>query len=153
MIDPPEITTTVEQPAAVIRLTIPRSQIQEVMGPAIGEVMGAVQAQAISMTGPVFSHHLRMDPDTFDFEVGVPVAARVAPAGRVLPGVLPARRVARTVYRGEYEGLGDAWDQFNDWISAQGLKAAPDLWECYVTGPEAGVDSSAWTTELNRPLA
>ena len=52
---------------------------------------------------------LRMDPDTFDFEVGVPVAAG-------------------------------------------GHTPAPDLWECYVAGPESGPDPAAWRTELNRPL-
>lgn len=50
-----------------------------------------------------------MDPDTFDFEVGVPVAAPVAAAGRVKPGELPAATVARTVYHGDYSGLGEAW--------------------------------------------
>ena len=152
MIDTPEIAPTTEQRAAVIHLTVPRSQISEVMGPAIGEVMATVQAQGIAMTGPVFSYHFRMDPDTFDFEVGVPVATPVAPSGRVISSVLPARRVARTVYHGGYEGLGDAWSQLNDWIASEGHGTAPDLWERYLVGPESGPDPAAWTTELNRPL-
>ena len=47
MIDPPQITETAEQQAAVIRLTIPRTEIKRVMGPAMGEVMQAVTAQAV----------------------------------------------------------------------------------------------------------
>ena len=47
------------------------------------------------------------------------------------PGTLPAARVARTVYHGDYEGLGEAWGEFGEWIKAQGLKPAPDLWEVY----------------------
>ena len=70
------------------------------MGPAIAEVMAAVVAQGLAPAGPVFSHHLRMDPDTFDFEVGVPVKAPVSATGRVNASQLPAATVARTVYHG-----------------------------------------------------
>ena len=90
MIDPPEIVSTGAQQTAVIRLTIPRAEIQKVMGPAIGEVLGTVAAQGLTPTGPVFSHHFAMSPETFDFEVGVPVASTVMAFGRVRAG-----RVAR----------------------------------------------------------
>jgi effector-binding domain-containing protein len=152
ILDEPRIVRTAARQAAVIRLTIPRSEIQQVMGPAIGEVMAALGAQGVSPAGPVFTHHLRMDPATFDFEVGVPVASPVSPAGRVKPGELPAARVVRTVYRGPYEGLGPAWGEFEKWIEGEGLKPAPDLWERYVRGPESGPDPAAWRTELNKPL-
>ena len=100
----------------------------------------------------MFSHHLRMDPATFDFEVGVPVATPVAAAGRVRPGELPAATVARTIYRGDYAGLGSAWGEFGAWISANGHTPGADLWECYLAGPESSPDPAAWRTELNRPL-
>jgi hypothetical protein len=100
MLDTPHITHAGARPAAVIHLTIPRSQIQQVMGPAIMEVMAAVKAQGAGPAGPVFAHYLSMPSDTFDFEVGVPVSAPVAPAGRVQPGDMPDGRVARTVYQG-----------------------------------------------------
>ncbi len=152
MIDTPQITQSTAQLTAVIRLTIPRAEIRNVMGPAISEVMAAVAAQGISPAGPVFSYHFRIDPDTFDFEVGVPVAKPVSPAGRVKPGELPAKKVARTVYHGGYEGLGAAWGEFGAWIAANGHKPGPDLWECYVAGPESSPDPANWRTELNRPL-
>jgi effector-binding domain-containing protein len=152
MIDTPQITQSNAQLTAVIRLTIPRAEIRNVMGPAMSEVMATVAAQGIPPAGPVFSYHFRMDPDTFDFEVGVPVAKPVSPAGRVKPGELPAKNVARTVYHGGYEGLGAAWGEFNAWIAANGHKPGPDLWECYAAGPESSPDPANWRTELNRPL-
>jgi hypothetical protein len=48
MLDKPRIVPTQVQPAAVIRLTIPRSEIQSVMGSAIAEVMEAIAAQGIA---------------------------------------------------------------------------------------------------------
>jgi effector-binding domain-containing protein len=152
MIDTPQITQTEAQQTAVIHLTIPREEIRNVMGPGIGELMSTVAAQGITARGAWFSHHLKMDPGIFDFEIGVPVATPVTPAGRVKPGRLPAARVARTVYRGPYEGLGDAWGEFNAWLTANGHRAAPDLWEIYVAGPESSPDPANWRTELNRPL-
>jgi effector-binding domain-containing protein len=152
MIDQPEITRSAAQLTAVIRFTIPREQIRQVMGPGIAEVKAAIAAQGIPATGPVFSHHFKMDPDVFDFEVGVPVSQPVSPAGRVQPGHLPASLVARTVYRGAYEGLGSGWGELHSWIAANRRLPAPDLWECYVAGPESSPDPATWSTELNQPL-
>ncbi len=153
MLEAPHIVRTVAQPAAVIHITVPRKDIQKVMGPGLGEVKAALARQGIEPTGPWFTHHLRMSPESFDFEIGIPVAAPIAPAGRVLPGELPAATVARTVYQGEFEGLAAAWGEFEGWIRAGGHAPRPDLWERYLVGPEATADPAGWRTELNRPLA
>lgn len=153
MIDTPQITRSDAQQVARIHLTIPREQIRDVMGPGIGEVMAAVAAQGVGPAGPWFAHHLKMDPATFDFEICVPVTAPVAATGRVQPGEIRAvEKLVRTVYHGPYEGLGQAWVEFETWIKANGHASAPDLWECYVAGPESGDDPAQWRTELNRPL-
>jgi effector-binding domain-containing protein len=127
MLDKPQIVQTDMQLTAVIRLTIPREEIRNVMGPAMAEVTVAVAAQDLLSTGPLFSQRFKMDPDIFDFEVGVPVSTSISPVGRVGPGQLPAAKVARTVYRGPYEGLRDAWREFVDWITGEGHTPAPNL--------------------------
>ena len=152
MIDTPAIVDTAAQRAAVIHVTIPRSEIQQAMGSGFNELMSTLQEQGITPAGPWFSHHLRMDPGVFDFELGVPVSSDVTPAGRVKPGQLPAARVARTTYHGGYEGLGPAWGEFDAWLKQEGHATAGDLWEVYAAGPETGPDSSKYRTELNRPL-
>ena len=152
MIDEPTIVKSEAQTAAVIRLTIARSEIQAEMGPAIREVLSIVTAQGLAPAGPVFSHHFRMDPKVFDFEVGVPVAKGIKAVGRVKPGKLPAAEVARTVYHGPYDGLGAAWQEFGKWIAAQKLATTNDFWERYLAGPESGADAKKWKTELNRPV-
>jgi effector-binding domain-containing protein len=152
MIEKPQITQTTAQLTAFIRLTIPREEIRNVMGPGISELKSAIAAQGIAPAGPWFTHHLRMDPGIFDFEISVPVTTPFVAAGRVKPGRLPATTVARTVYHGPYEGLGAAWGEFEAWIRANGHTPASDLWECYVAGPESNPDPATWRTELNRPL-
>lgn len=152
MLDKPTILQTHAQKAAVIHLSIPRDRIQEEMGPGYNELMTTLKEQGITPAGPWFSHHLRMDPAVFDFEIGVPVSADVKPTGRVKAGELPATRVARTVYQGGYEGLGTAWVEFDAWLKRNGHSTAPDLWEVYAAGPETGSDPSLYRTELSRPL-
>jgi effector-binding domain-containing protein len=141
MIDTPQITQTDAQLTAIIHLTIPRSEIQSVM------------EQGIGPAGPWFTHHLKMDPAQFDFEICVPVTAPVKAVGRVKSGSWPAMKVARTTLRGGYEQLGDAWGQFQGWLKANGHKAAPDIYERYVAGPESSSNPADWRTELNSPLA
>ncbi|GAC1620009.1 MAG: GyrI-like domain-containing protein [Nevskia sp.] len=153
MIDPPAIMQTQARVTAVIRFRIPRAEIRQVMGPGHTELMAVVNAQGIGSGEPWFSRHFRMDPEIFDFEIGVPVTAPVQATGRVLAGELPAAQVARTIYRGGYEGLGEGWGEFMRWIEAEGLKVRDDLWEYYVAGPGESADPAQWRTELNRPLA
>ena len=152
MIDEPRIVYTNAQHTAVIRLKIPRAEMQASMGPAIQEVMETLVRQDIAPTGPVFAHHFWMDPELFDFEVGVPVAERVEAAGRVVPGRLHAQQVARTIYHGPYEGLPAAWEAFMAWIKDNGYIVQPNLWECYLDNPGTVPDAADLRTELNRPV-
>lgn len=152
MFDQPALIRSEAQIAAVIHITVPRDQIQEVMGPAIMEVIETVKSQGIGPAGPVFAHHFGMTPGIFNFEVGVPVSAPVQATGRVKAGELPATNIMRTVYTGPYEGLGDAWGEFQDLVEAAGRTLGPNLWERYLSGPESSPDSSTYRTELNQPV-
>src|SRR3954447_10768990 len=128
MLSPPEIVQTGAEQAAVIRLTIPRSEMMKQFGPAVGELMAALSAQGIEPVGAVFAHHLKMSADNFDFELGVRTASAVQPVGRVQASELPAAKVARTVYSGPYEGLPSAWGEVTSWMNANGHRQAGDLW-------------------------
>jgi len=152
VIENPQIVQTEAQRAAVIHLTIPRNQMMQVFGPAVGELMSALARQGVAPLGAVFAHHLKMSPDTFDFELGVKVAAVVQADGRVQPGELPAAKVAYTVYAGPYEGLPSAWGEFAQWLRANGHQPAPGLWELYSVGPHSTPDPAGWRTELFQPL-
>lgn len=153
MIETPKVVESEVRKAAVIPLEIPRSEMQAAFEAGMEELMEVLSEQGMELAGPVFAHHFSISPDTFDFELGVPVPAPVKAQGRVEPGELPATRVARTVYHGAYEGLPSAWGEFDAWMEDQGLEKKSDLWECYVTGPHTSPDPSTWRTELNRPLA
>lgn len=152
MISPPEILTTAAVQAAVIPITCRREDMPKVFGPAVQELFGVLGAQGIKTSGAVFAHHLKMPPGEFVFELGVEVLSPVQASGRVQAGLLAAGRVAHTTYTGPYEGLHPAWAAFDDWMTAQGLAQAEDLWEHYVFGPDKTDDPARYRTELYRPL-
>lgn len=105
MISPPEIVTLPALRTAFIPLRIPREKMPEVMHPAIEELLAVLQAQGVTPSGPLFCHHHRLEPGVFDFALSFPVATVIQAQGRVQPGRAPARKAARTVYSGAYEGL------------------------------------------------
>lgn len=153
MIEDPQIVQTEAQHTAALHLTIPSSEMRTVMGPSIEEVVAAIKAQGLEITGPWFTHHLIRPIETFDFEICFPVASPITPAGRVQPSQWPAMKVARTVYHGPYDGLPGAWGEFQSWITSQHLSEGTDFWERYLINPHTSPDPATWRTELNRPLA
>ena len=107
MIETPKIIDiSPARTTAVIRVCCPREELPCTMGRGVRELLDRIKAQGAQAMGPLFTHHLRGPTDSFDCEVGVAVDRPVRPAGHVCPGQWPAMRVARTLYRGHYEGLG-----------------------------------------------
>ncbi|MBI5362507.1 MAG: hypothetical protein HZA53_04955 [Planctomycetes bacterium] len=75
MLDTPQVVPSLVPHAAVLRFTIAKHAVQEVMGPAIGAVLAAVAAEERQPAGPVVSHLPCLYPEGWDVEVGVPVAS------------------------------------------------------------------------------
>jgi len=148
----PEVGLTTVQLAAVIHLTIPRSQIQSVMGSWPFRDYGSGENPRDWPCGFVVHAACQNGPATFDFEICVPVTAPVTPVGRLKPGAFPVVTMASTSYHGGYEGLGAAWGEFKAWVATNGHTTGPDIYECYAVGPEWSPNPADWRTELRQPL-
>ncbi len=122
MLDESTIIDVAECPAAVVRIRTPREEMREAMGAGRKALFDGLAQQGQSPAGPMFSHHFKMEPGIFDFEIGVPVDRPVTASGRLQPGHIPAAKMVRTIYHGAYEGLGEAWESFDDSIAVQGLR-------------------------------
>jgi effector-binding domain-containing protein len=153
MIDTPKILQIASQPTAAIRLDVLRTDMMKVFGPAAQELYSTLGALGVKPTGALFDYHPTMPPDRFVFELSVNVANPITPSGRVVNSATPAGTVARTIYHGPYEGLPEAWGEFEAWIAAQGKKSGPWILQAYVKGPADSADPSTWETELTRVLA
>ena len=145
----PEIITTKEQGTAVIHLVIPGRDMPKYMDPAIQEILKTLADQGLQPVGPMFSYHHRRPAETFDFELGFPVAKAIIPTGRVVNSELPAEEVVRSVYQGPYEGLGNAWGELQAWVRERKLVESGRFWERYLTDPNNVKDDNDHRTELN----
>lgn len=152
MIESPQIVETPAQWVAALHVEVPRSEMQQVMGPGVREAMAAVKTQGLGPTGPWFVHHLKLAPAFFDFDICVPVSDPLTAIGRVRPWQRPAFKGVRAIYQGPYEGLGAAWHELGLWVTMNGLKTASDLYECYWVGPDSSPNPADWRTELSREL-
>ena len=146
---PPQLITSKELPSAVIHLTIPGRDMPKHMDPAIQEILKTLADQGMQPAGPMFSYHHRRPSDTFDFEIGFPVAKAIKPAGRVLNSRLPSVKVARSVYQGPYEGLAQAWGELQGWVRSNKHGETGRFWESYLNNPNEVSSPKEYRTELN----
>ena|SRR5256714_2237310 len=141
------------QTVARIHVVTPRQEIQSAMMIAMGELSAALEAAGLSRTGPWFAHFHRRPSDTFDFDVCYPINKAIPYTGKVENAEIPATDVIRTVHHGDYAKLPQAWHDFVDWVSANGIQTREDGFEVYTVGPNENQDPDCWRTELNIPLA
>jgi effector-binding domain-containing protein len=149
MITPPRIIAATPVPAAIIHLVIPGREMPKYMDPAIVEILQLLGEQGISPAGPLFSYHHRRPSDTFDFDIGFPVAQPIREGGRVVNGSLPGGQVVRSVYQGPYDGLSQAWTELQEWVRKEGLSESGRFYESYITNPDEVNDPAQYRTELN----
>ena len=152
MLEPPEILDMPAQDLAVTRLTIPRGHMIKRFDPAVREVLEAIKRQALVPAGPVTVRYFAVPDETFDFELGFPVARAIAPEGPVYPVRQPAQKIIRTVYTGPFLGLPSAWGVFQNHIVAKGYRYATDFREAYLNDPSTVSDPTGYRTELVRIL-
>ena len=76
-------------------------------------------------------------------EVGVELLQPCPLTGRVVASSLPAGRVAMTVHRGAYAGIGAAHEAVINWCAEHGLRLAGPRWEVY--GPHSDDPAEVWT--------
>jgi AraC family transcriptional regulator len=98
------------------------------------------------------------DPETVPAAQLRSAAGVIVPQGVGIPAplhevLLPAGRWARTLHRGSYQGLGDAWERFiGQWLPQSGHRmAAGDCFEVYVN-EMANTPEEELQTLLHVPL-
>ncbi len=152
LITTPTVLATEPVHVAAIRLHIPRNGMAQQLPPALEELFRTLVAQGLTPAGPWFAHHIELPTDHFHFDACVPVPSPIQLTGRVEPGTIPAMTVARTLYRGPYTRLPEAWTEFRAWITAQHLPTATEIIERYVVNPSTTLDPDQLQTELVWPL-
>lgn len=148
----PELVTLQPTTAAVVRATVPMSELTAFFDRAFHAVMEAVQAQDASITGPPFAIYYGMPSETVDLAAGFPVTAAIEPSGEVTPSELPGGQAAQLLHVGSYDSLEGAYGQVIAWMGAHGHRPAEVMWESYLNEPSPDGDPSANQTLITWPV-
>ena len=148
----PEIVEQPEQITMVIRRVSPMAELASVFDTAFPTLAGVLADQQVQPLSPAFALYHGAPTDTADLEVGFITGSPIEPIGEGVVSTLPGGRVARTVYAGGYDGLGEAWGLLLGWVAEQGLAPTGEMWEVYLTEPTPDGDPADHRTELNLQL-
>jgi DNA-binding transcriptional MerR regulator len=85
--------------------------------------------------------------------VFVPVAERVAGAGRARPLTVPAAEVAVTIHHGAHDDFDRSYGALGRYLAEHDLKVEEPVREYYLVGPSHTEDADQWQTEIAWPVA
>jgi effector-binding domain-containing protein len=137
-----EVTRVDALPTAVVPATTTWPRFPIVWRELLDEVWACLRAGGVDRGCPNVMLYL---DDLPRIEVGVWLRVPCDLAGRVVHSQLPAGKVATTVYRGPYQGIGDAHRAVIDWCAANGERPTQVRWEIY--GPHRD-DPAELTTQI-----
>jgi effector-binding domain-containing protein len=123
------------QPAAVVRGHLGTEQLPLFLAGAYEDTMRTIGEQGQAPSGPPFARYER-DGGRFSVVAGFPCEHRIQPSGRVEGETLPGGLVARTMYQGDYGGIGVAYDEMQSWLTEHGYTMSGPVWESYLDEPE-----------------
>jgi effector-binding domain-containing protein len=136
-----ELITVEARPTAVVAAATTWPEFPALWKVMLDEVWACMRAAGINR-GCRNVMLYRDDAPGVSVEVGVELLMPCPLTGQVVASELPAGRVAKTVHRGGYEGLGQTHDAVVQWCAAQGLRTAGTRWEVY--GPHTDDPAEFW---------
>lgn len=146
------------QPILVVRRRVPRSAIAATIGAELPKVFLHAQQHGIAISGYPITRYPEITVGMMTIETGMRVASHSGTwtdaegGGDVLAETLPAGPAAVTVHAGPYDQLHDAYVAVEEWIRANGFRAAGAPWEVYLNDPADHPDPQDWKTEVYWPL-
>jgi effector-binding domain-containing protein len=158
-----ETVTLVEQrepqPVLSIRSTVAVAELAQAQGERLNELWRSMQARGAAPLGPPFVRYHTFGETETDVELGFPVNAGVANAGRIPAGQLPGGAAIVTWHLGSHDSLGAAYRRLEGWLEVNGREAAGPAWEVYwwidpnlEPDPSSWPAPTEWRTELVQPV-
>ena len=122
------VRTVAASPTAVVAQRTTWDEFPRLWDQLLDEVYALVRAGGVAKAG----HNVMLYRDDVpNVEVGLQVAGPFGANGRVILSELPAGRVATTVHRGTYDGLGAAHEAVHAWCAKNGHELTRTRWEVY----------------------
>jgi effector-binding domain-containing protein len=113
------------------------------------ELNEVLQSQEINITGPLFFIY-RDEPKNglFDIEIGHAVSGKFTGDDEILCKESYQGKVAKCEFKGSYDNIPSAWDEFGVEIKNSNLVTKELCWESYDIGPNESSNPELWVTTL-----
>lgn len=121
---------------------------------ALGELYATLDARGGSASGPaggVYAAELFTD-ERGEATVFVPLAAPIAPLGRVVPATIPAAELAVIAHAGSHADVDRSYGALAAHVASRALQVEGPIREYYLVGRRDTPDESAWRTEICWPI-
>lgn len=141
------------QIVAVQRRQVAVAGLPAFIGGAAAAVEDAVGRAGGVVAGPLFGWYHAAPADVADVSVGFVVAGLpVGDLGDVEVVLRPGSLAAVALHVGPYGALEETYRELEVWLDTRQLDPSDELWEEYLSDPEADPDPTTWQTRLVRPL-
>lgn len=129
------------------------SSIEEKMTEMMTKVVNYAMSNNIAMAGAPFTSFLTWDEEnnTTTFSACVPTTDRVITTNdEIVTGQMEPFKAVKTVLKGDYDNLKEAWEKAMAYIPANGLEFAESgpMLEVYLTDPSQEPNPANWVTEI-----
>lgn len=117
------------------------------------ELNEVLQSQEINITGPLFFIY-RDEPKNglFDIEIGHAVSGKFTGDSEILCKESYQGKVAKCEFKGSYDNIPSAWDEFGVEIKNYNLVTKELCWESYDKGPNESSNPELWVTTLYQSI-
>ena len=134
------------------------SQVSEKMQPMITQVANFMEAQNIEQIGNpiVLYNEWNESNGSAIFSTGYFTPSEVITPldADVLNGKMPNQKVLKTVLKGKYDNLEEAWNKAYQYIEKNGLEVNQETkpFEVYLTDPKETPNPANWVTNIYIPV-
>lgn len=150
-------TVTINDIGPFIYCAIPHKGPYTDIGTVIGQLISAMQAQALfpqvrgPMVGVYYDHPAGAKPAELSWEVGFIVSDQASPQAPLVKKIWERATAATAIHVGPYEKLGETTAAIIAWMTAAGYEAAGPFLERYLDMNPMSVKPEERRTEISIP--
>jgi len=140
--------------AAAISETVDRAHLHAWWREALAEISALLDRTGVTADGPpggVYAQDL-FEADAGECTVYVPVATRLADAGRVHATRLPERSLAVAVHEGPHDDADLVYAALGTHVTERGVDGGGPVYERYLASELDGSDPASARTEIGWPI-
>lgn len=133
---PCEIRKFPDRPVFSMRFRSPVSELRSHFSQVYSAIANYMASTGAFSNGPAFATYHNMDMADLDVEAGFLLVKPAAGKDEITASTIHAGTFAVCHYTGAYDGLGQVYEELQNFIGNQGYKISGVPTEWYLNGPE-----------------